>query len=246
MDIPCDGEDLQCDILPLSSVMMLSDMLIAAFISCSTIIIAIPDLSLISRRRFRSPAFSEASRDEIGSSARRISGFAASALAIATRCLSPPESSEGLFPSRFFPSWTSSMYGEMSSLVASLMIFSIVILGSRDWYGDWNTSCIERLAFLDSNPFSARKSEPLSIMRPESGGRKPASILSSVDFPDPDSPIIASISPLWMDREMSERTSVPLKLLLMCSACNIASMSSILWTAGVACYIFSVCDCFLA
>ncbi len=129
-------------------------------------------------------------------------GLLTRALAIATRCLCPPESSFGLWAIRS----DSPTCSRVSIAIFSLSIFGMpayingkvtfsraVYLGRR--LNVWKTNPIS--LFL----ISARKSSsilltsvPLSIYTPLVGVSRQPTRFMSVDLPEPDGPIIATYS----------------------------------------------------
>ncbi len=134
-----------------------------------------------------------------GSSMRRTSGSVASALAMATRCFIPPESS-----------WTLAS----ANCVSPTMSMSSLDLAWR------SSACIPatsrpnstfRLTDLHGNRAKSWKTMPLSgpgplharpsiTISPDVGSRSPAIILRRVVLPHPDGPTMLISSPFLMSR----------------------------------------------
>src|SRR2546428_400747 len=148
-----------------------------------------------------------ASRAPNGSSMSTMDGLLASARAIATRCFIPPESCTGNFVacsrsptmsryraaiSRHRAASTPARRGPNSTFWAT------VSQGKRTY--SWKTT-------PRSGPGPVIGVASTST-RPRVGGRKPATMLSSVDFPQPDGPSRHRSSPAWTSRLMSTSAGV--------------------------------------
>ena len=143
--------------------------------------------SLISSRTLRR---SFASRFESGSSKSRTSGSSTSALATATRCCCPPDSSLGNLspkPERLTNSKPSSAFSLTSAFESRLIVrpyetFCITVICGKSAY-DWKTMLTSR-----SEAESRVTSLPPIKMLPSVDISKPAISLSVVVFPQPDGP----------------------------------------------------------
>src|SRR3990172_4629499 len=90
------------------------------------------------------------------------------------------------------------------------MGFSSAVSAGRSW-NDWNTNPTERPRKAARASSSIEKmSTPSSSILPELGVSSPARIASSVDFPDPEAPTIATASPGVTARSISRRMTRPL------------------------------------
>src|SRR5215213_7628581 len=164
-----------------------------------------------SLRRSSTPAPVLESRFPVGSSARMMWGFRIRALAIATRCCSPPESSSGLCVRRLLRltrSRSSSSLTEYLSALSPAMSAGRRTFSSAERVGmrlkNWNTKPIRsRLRSVSFRSESPESSVPPTITRPEEGLSRAPRMCSSVLFPDPEGPIIAVNSPLVSSSETS-------------------------------------------
>ena len=168
----------------------------------TTRIVAPPRFS--SASRVRMPALVAESRLPVGSSARMMAGRPASALAMATRWHSPPDSSAGRWPARPDRPTSASASAaaarrsragipRYSSPVATLS--SAVSVGTRK--NCWNTNPI-RSARTPDNALSGSPStaSPATLTLPAVGRSRVPAMASIVDLPDPDGPTIAVNSPV--------------------------------------------------
>ena len=156
-----------------------------------------------------SPAFE--SRLPVGSSATMTSGWDTSARATATRCCCPPESSWGRCLRRAPSPRRSTMRRKTcrsgffpDSWEGSRMFSSAFIDGTR--LKDWKTKPMRsRRIAVSSRLLSFEIGVSPMITSPESGVSRPASIFSSVDFPEPEGPMIAVKRPASMSMLRSSR-----------------------------------------
>src|SRR5664280_517650 len=173
------------------------------------------------RRRARISALRSESRLPVGSSARMSSGRLTSARAIATRCCSPPESSEGLCAARSAsptsPSVSSAaaraaLPGTPAYSQASRTCSSAVSVGTR--LKSWNTKPIRRARIVVRAASERRPTfSPPSVSAGAgpwfgSGAWRSPRMCMSVLLPEPDGPMIATISPASTStsRPLSART----------------------------------------
>ncbi len=158
----------------------------------------------MSSSRLHIRAFTDTSKAETASSATISDGRSAIARAIQIRCRCPPENScgrrsaiSGSSPTCTSRSWTTALMSPVSpqarngSLIASRMR----CLGLRLAAGSWNTICAARRACLRGSPRSDVISCPARMTCPEVTGDRPRIARPIVDFPLPDSPTSASVSP---------------------------------------------------
>ena len=133
----------------------------------------------------------------MGSSANTIAGRLTKARAPATRCCCPPESSFGRWPSRSrrpTASTTWSNQGRSTSRPAmssgSVMFSAAVSVGTR--LNAWKTKPTRsRRSSVSRLSPSVMSVSPMNTV-PVVGASRPAMQCRSVDFPDPDGPMIAS------------------------------------------------------
>ena len=151
------------------------------------------------------------SRALTGSSARINSGFSTRALAIAILWRWPPENSCGykhrqssLKPTFFIFSLIISRisFSEYSVLICngSFNVFKIFILGSRLEYGFWKTICALFLKVFSSFFPIFRMFLFLKLISPDFEFSSLIIAFARVDFPQPDSPANARISPCFISR----------------------------------------------
>ena len=163
--------------------------------------------SLISSRTLRR---SFASRFESGSSKSRTSGSSTSALATATRCCCPPDSSLGNLspkPDRLTNSKPSSAFSLTSAFESRLIVrpyetFCITVICGKSAY-DWNTMLTSR-----SEAESSVTSLPPIKMLPSVAISRPAISRSVVVLPHPEGPKSVTSLPGSMVkfRSMTART----------------------------------------
>src|SRR5437870_2604572 len=148
-----------------------------------------------------------ASRAPNGSSMSTMDGLLASASAIATRCFIPPESCTGNFVACARSPTMSRYRAAISRHRAAstparrgpnATFWATVSQGKRTY--SWKTT-------PRSGPGPVIGVASTST-RPRVGGRKPATMLSSVDFPQPDGPSRHRSSPAWTSRLMSTSAGV--------------------------------------
>ncbi|CAM4138094.1 hypothetical protein ROMU108268_17700 [Roseomonas mucosa] len=165
-----------------------------------------PSRSRSSAKRFTTPACTETSRAETGSSATIISGSTARARAMPMRCRWPPENScgrrEAASGGRFTEARSSATRpaicgtGTMPwTRSASPSVSPTVRRGFREVCGSWNTICARRWKRRRVAPRRAARSSPPKLTCPPSGESSPTSRRARVDLPQPDSPTMPSTSP---------------------------------------------------
>ena len=143
------------------------------------------------------------SRLPVGSSASTIAGWPATARAIATRCRSPPDSRVGracsLWPSPARRSAAAACSRRLARLTPAYSSASAT-LSSALWCSArkncWNTNpiAVARSA-ATCRSLSAAASRPVTRTVPAVGRSRVPIRCSSVDFPDPDGPAMATSSP---------------------------------------------------
>ena len=161
------------------------------------------------------PAFE--SRLPLGSSAKTIAGRETSALAAATRCCSPPESSAGRWPSlsptpTASTTWSNQSWSGSSPAIeiGSRMFSSALSVGTR--LKAWNTKPTRsRRSIVRSRSLSMLSSTSPNHTWPDVRLSRPAMQWSSVDLPDPDGPMMALKRPLSNSAvtPSSARTTAP-------------------------------------
>ena len=150
----------------------------------------------------------------VGSSAMRMAGSQASAMAIMERCSMPPENSNGY--------WRARLSGSLMRVISSSStararawrwlwprctwrvsaIWSpMVIVGFRDVIGSWKIMPIwePRMSspltvFCPRMSWPRKTAEP-PTMRPGGIGMRPITLCTVTDLPQPDSPTIARVLP---------------------------------------------------
>ena len=140
------------------------------------------------------------SRLPVGSSANKIAGWVTKALAKATLCCSPPDSWLGLWVNRLVsPTLPSNFFAADPAALSPLnssgsITFSRAVRLGNNWK-DWNTKPIIwlRNSALPSSSMAVRLCSAM-IIEPQVGVSSPASNPNRVDFPEPDAPIIATLS----------------------------------------------------
>src|SRR5947208_3017823 len=148
-----------------------------------------------------------ASRAPNGSSMSTMDGLLASARAIATRCFIPPESCTGNFVecsrsptmSRYRAAISRHRAASTPARRGPNSTFWATVSQGKSTYS-WKTT-------PRSGPGPVIGVASTST-RPRVGGRKPATMLSSVDFPQPDGPSRHRSSPAWTSRLMSTSAGV--------------------------------------
>ena len=181
-------------------------------ISCVTITIVMPSSARLFMTASTSPT-SSGSSAEVGSSKRIALGCMASARAIATRCCWPPESWFGNAPSlsarptrarRSRPRLrASSAFSPFTKIGPSTTFSSAVRCGNR--LKRWNTietfvRISTMLAFVRSTATPSTRMAPLSCFS------SPLMQRRTVDFPEPEGPMIVTISPFAMLAEKPRMT----------------------------------------
>src|SRR3546814_13243305 len=83
------------------------------------------------------------------------------------------------------------------------MLSPMVIVGSREEYGSWNTICTRRRDGRNARSDIAVMSVPSSMIRPADAFSNLMIARAVVDLPDPDSPTIPTTSPGAMVMETS-------------------------------------------
>ncbi len=160
-----------------------------------------PISSTARRMKVSTSAPARESRFPVGSSAKMISGRLASARATATRCCWPPDISCGrcfsLLPmfrvsmilaiQSWSPLWPASSSGRV-------MFSAAVMVGTR--LNDWNTKPTwSRRSLVSCWSLRVLRSASPMYAFPEVRVSRPAAQCSSVDFPDPDGPMMAVYRP---------------------------------------------------
>ena len=157
------------------------------------------------------------SRLPVGSSARMIGGFAATALATATLCCCPPDISFGLC---FIRSSRPTLF-RASIAICFLSLFDTPRYTSGSSTFPTASRLLIRLNPWKMNPISLLRTSanwlsvifatscPFNTYFPEVGVSRQPSIFISVDFPEPECPTIATRSPFSISRSIpsSARTS---------------------------------------
>src|SRR5712691_5976866 len=184
-----------------------SDKSTASSTSCVTMSTVLPVAATMRISSSCSRARVRASSAPNGSSSSRTLGSIDSARAMPTRCFMPPEISCG-YLCWACPSCTSSRARRTRSFIAAF--FSVapntrstaswtfskqVSQGSREWF--WNTT-----PRSGPGPVTSRSA---SRTWPPVGLSSPATMLSSVDLPQPECPISDTNSPARMSRLISSR-----------------------------------------
>ena len=173
-----------------------------------------------SRMRSRICAWMVTSRAVVGSSAIRMAGLQARAMAIMERCSMPPENSKGYWRARFSGSLMRVIASSSTARArawrwlwprctcrVSAIWSPIVMVGFSDVIGSWKIMPI----------WSPRRSRPSTItaprmsrprkcavpptMRPGGIGMRPITLCTVTDLPQPDSPTIASVLPACTSNE---------------------------------------------
>ena len=156
-----------------------------------------PISSTARRMKVSTSAPARESRFPVGSSAKMISGRLASARATATRCCWPPDISCGrcfsLLP-MFRVSVILAIHAGSALRPAnskgSVMFSAAVMVGTR--LNDWNTNPTwSRRKIVSRWSLSVLRSASPMYALPEVRVSRPAAQCSSVDFPEPDGPMIA-------------------------------------------------------
>ena len=159
--------------------------------------------SLSRRKSCSTSAPPSVSRAPVGSSASSTAGELAIARAIANRCRWPPERRGGRASTlSASPSRSSSSRARRPAArrvappsIAATATFSAAVIDSSR-LKNWNTTptAWRRTIARSSGP-SALTTWPATSTTPSSGTSRPAMIDSSVDFPHPDGPVMATNSP---------------------------------------------------
>lgn len=172
-----------------------------SWVTCSTVIPSSLTMRLIS---YLSSVRTLVSRADSGSSSIRIFEPDASALAMATFCLSPPDSSEGSMPARssiltsarYFVAVPSlSSIGTALTLSPYSTLRRLSMLGNRAMF--WNTYPTS----LSSIGTSVTSFPSMSTL-PSVGVHMPDTVLIRVVFPQPDGPRMVTYSPSATSRLM--------------------------------------------
>ena len=182
--------------------------------SCVTMRIVWP--ATCARRSSRSTSLVfTLSRLPVGSSASSRLGSFARARARATRCCSPPDSRDGAVSAlAVMPSSARSSSRRLracrgvapASRAGSSTLSATVIVDNR--LKNWNMkpTCLRRsTAQAEADSPSTRC--PRSQISPRVAGSRPPSTCSSVDFPEPDGPMIATNSPTPTSRSTPRTAS---------------------------------------
>ena len=154
------------------------------------------------------------SRAEVGSSKSSISGFMASARAMATRCFWPPESWSGMASARSASPTIASSSSPCRSaswrLIPSSSIGAMVMLSSTDLplkrLNDWNTMPIFWRS-RDTSASGASISCPPMMMLPAVGCSNRFRQRRKVLLPVPEGPMMEMTSPRCTSRLISCSTS---------------------------------------
>ena len=161
----------------------------------------------------RTWAWMVTSRAVVGSSQMRILGLEARAMAITILCRMPPEKWKGywLYRSSGWGIPTAAMSSMLRFFASALGIlckivkiseicFPTFLMGFKELRGSWKIMAISLpRSFSQSFSLHWSRSCPLYMAVPWSmeavGPRRPISVLTVTDFPEPDSPTMASTSP---------------------------------------------------
>ena len=173
------------------------------------------------------------SRLPLGSSARTTAGWLTKARATATRCFSPPLSSDGLWSARSVrpmnasssaARWRAALCDE-PPMSAGIITFSSAVNSGSSWW-NWNTKPIFLLR-KRARAFCERRatSVPSMLTLPLSARSRVPIICSKVVLPAPLGPTMLTTSPRAMSRSMPFSTSRVPKLLRMSRRCIIVSGS---------------------
>ncbi len=81
------------------------------------------------------------------------------------------------------------------------MMSPTVMRGFNEVYGSWKTIWMLRRTAFRARPDSLVMSSPLYEIAPAVGRSRLTSILATVDFPQPDSPTMPSVSPARRSKE---------------------------------------------
>ena len=162
---------------------------------------------------------------DTGSSASSTLGWAASALANDTRCRWPPDSSCGYFAancsagisltcssSAFTPARSSALdLRPWCSRIGRSRWCRTVCTGLSEANGSWKTIWTEPLYRRNARRLDRSTGSPSSRIVPEVIRSWPASILATVDLPEPLSPTRATTAPRYRLKETSlaARTTCP-------------------------------------
>ena len=162
------------------------------------------------------------------------SGFIASERAIAMRCCWPPESSPGYdssLPVRrtlaiSASAWRSTSFlSRLSTCTGAIMTFSSAVLCGNRLYC-WNTMpTLRRSASLSS--FGSLTSCPSTRIEPRSIGTSALTQRKSVDFPEPDGPMMQITSPFMTSIVIPLSTSTPPPKVLCTSARRTSGWSGV-------------------
>ena len=200
-----------CSIIPSFIIAIRSANLRASSKSCVIKTIVFPRIPCNLRNSSCISRLISGSSAENGSSKNQISGSMAKLLAIPTRCCCPPDNSLGKYSS--LPSsptnLTTSMarsrrvYLSWPRISSGNATFSKTVLcGSRP--KDWKTIPIfERRNSISSFSVKDIIFCPSTKISPPVISCNRERHRTKVDFPDPESPIMTSISPLWTSSETS-------------------------------------------
>ena len=202
---------------------MVLSVIFARLSSCVTITNVCPVLSRRSKNSWCSSALFFESRLPEGSSASTTAGLLTRARATATRCFSPPDSSDGLCPARSeSPMKSKSSIArclaspfEAPAMNAGIMTFSNAVNSGSNWW-NWNTKPTRLLRNSDSFfELSLPTSVPSMMISPLSGLSSVPMICSNVVLPAPLGPTMLTTSPFSMCRSMPLRTCSCPKLFVM-------------------------------
>src|SRR5579884_1405824 len=155
----------------------------------------------------------DTSSAETGSSSRTSRVLVTSARAIAMRCRCPPENScgnsratSGRSPTRSSTSATRACCAARFMSVwicsSSAMISPTRMRGLNELYGSWNTTWTSRRYRISSGPVSPAMSFPSKRIVPAVGRSCSKISFDVVVLPQPDSPMIPSVSPAAIVKSM--------------------------------------------
>ena len=197
----------------------------AVLASCVTTMVEVPRDALRSAKMCMTLSAAAESRLPVGSSARRRCGLWMMARAMAARWAWPPDTSyvrlsrTSPMP-RLLAMLSATVFmraGGMRRIMSGSMMFSRMVSVSTR-LKSWKTkpSSLRRNSAA-SDSLRCEMSRPPMRISPELSGRMPEMRLSSVDFPDPEAPMMAMNSPssILMDRSFTARTCTLVPYILL-------------------------------